>query len=84
MRPDGTFDFEALSDAQKEEIYQECEKIGPGDDRPLTAVQRRLFAKIRARGRIRAKSTGLIGVMKGKIKVKGDVLSTGSKWDAER
>lgn len=25
----------------------------------------------------------LIGCMKGKIKVKGDILSTGLKWDAE-
>jgi prevent-host-death family protein len=32
---------------------------------------------------IRAESASLIGSMKGKIKIKGDVLSTGLKWDAE-
>jgi hypothetical protein len=53
MRPDGSFDFEALSDAQKEDIYQECEKIGPEDGEPLTAVQRRLLARARKRGRPR-------------------------------
>jgi prevent-host-death family protein len=28
-------------------------------------------------------STGLIGAMKGKIKIKGNILSTGLKWDAQ-
>ncbi len=28
-------------------------------------------------------NTELIGSMKGKIKVKGDIFSTGIKWDAE-
>jgi prevent-host-death family protein len=32
---------------------------------------------------IRSESGALIGCMKGKIKVKGDILSTGLKWDAE-
>ncbi len=32
---------------------------------------------------IKAESAGLIGSMKGKIRIKGDVLSTGLKWNAE-
>jgi hypothetical protein len=52
-RADGTFDFEALSDAQKEEFYEECEHLGPQDAKPLTAVQRRLHARARRRGRPR-------------------------------
>jgi prevent-host-death family protein len=32
---------------------------------------------------IKSESAGLIGSMKGKIKIKGDILSTGIKWDAE-
>lgn len=26
---------------------------------------------------------GLIGILKGKMRIKGDILSTGLKWDAE-
>ena len=32
---------------------------------------------------IRAESAGLIGALKGQVKIKGDVLSTGLRWDAE-
>ena len=32
---------------------------------------------------IKAESASLIGALKGKIKIKGDILSTGLKWDAE-
>lgn len=32
---------------------------------------------------IREQSSNLIGALKGKIKVKGDIMSTGIKWDAE-
>jgi len=32
---------------------------------------------------IKAQLAGLIGSMKGKIKVKGDIMGTGLKWDAE-
>src|SRR5439155_15577909 len=32
---------------------------------------------------IKAASAGLIGSMKGKIKVKGNILSTGLDWDAQ-
>jgi prevent-host-death family protein len=32
---------------------------------------------------IRSESASLIGCMKGKIKIKGDILCTGLKWDAE-
>ncbi len=32
---------------------------------------------------IRSSCAELIGSMKGKIKVKGNILSTGLKWDAE-
>ena len=32
---------------------------------------------------VRSSCASLIGSMKGKIKVKGSILSTGLKWDAE-
>jgi prevent-host-death family protein len=32
---------------------------------------------------IRSESASLIGSMKGKIKIKGDILSTGLKWNAQ-
>ena len=32
---------------------------------------------------IRAESAGLIGALKGRIQIKGDILSTGLRWDAE-
>jgi prevent-host-death family protein len=32
---------------------------------------------------IRAASAGLIGSLKGKLGVKGDILTTGARWDAE-
>ena len=32
---------------------------------------------------IRADSASLIGALEGKIKIKGDILSTGVRWDAE-
>jgi prevent-host-death family protein len=32
---------------------------------------------------IRAASAGLIGSLKGKLEVKGDILTTGARWDAE-
>lgn len=32
---------------------------------------------------IAEKNAGLIGCLKGKIKVKGNIFNTGAKWDAE-
>ena len=32
---------------------------------------------------IRTASAGLIGSLKGKLKIKGDILSTGARWDAQ-
>jgi prevent-host-death family protein len=32
---------------------------------------------------IQAESASLIGALKGRIKVKGDILATGLRWDAE-
>lgn len=32
---------------------------------------------------IGADSVSLIGSLKGKIKIKGDILSTGARWDAQ-
>jgi prevent-host-death family protein len=32
---------------------------------------------------IRAESASLIGALKGKLAIKGDILSTGIEWDAE-
>ena len=32
---------------------------------------------------IRAESAGLIGALEGRIEVKGDILSTGLRWDAQ-
>ncbi|MEO6436609.1 MAG: ribbon-helix-helix domain-containing protein [Tepidisphaeraceae bacterium] len=37
--------FLALSDAEKEAIYQECEKIGPGDGVPLSRAQKAQHAR---------------------------------------
>jgi len=31
----------------------------------------------------RAASASLIGSLKGRIKIKGDILTTGAKWDAQ-
>jgi prevent-host-death family protein len=31
-----------------------------------------------------ADSASLIGSLKGKVRIKGDILSTGVRWDAER
>ena len=53
-RPDGTFDFESLTAAQKEELYQECEKVGPDTpDEELTPAQKRHHDRILGRGRPR-------------------------------
>jgi hypothetical protein len=38
-------DFDKLSDAEKEAIYLECEKIGPGDGVPLTRQQKAQHAR---------------------------------------
>jgi len=51
-RADGTFDFEALSAAQKEEFFEECESLGDDVAAPLTPVQRRLHERA-GRGRPR-------------------------------
>jgi len=32
---------------------------------------------------IQTESASLIGILKGRIKIKGDILSTGLRWDAE-
>lgn len=32
---------------------------------------------------IRAQSAELIGVLKGRLKIKGDILSTGTRWHAQ-
>ena len=32
---------------------------------------------------IRAESAGLIGALKGKLKIKGPILSTGVRWNAQ-
>ena len=32
---------------------------------------------------IRAESAALIGSLKGKLKIKGELFTTGSKWDAQ-
>jgi len=51
--------FEKLSGAEKEAIYQECEKIGPDTGEPLTAEQKavhRAFLR-KAQGRPRIRKT---------------------------
>jgi len=54
VRPNGSFDFESLTDAQKERFYKECDMLGDNDKgQPLTAAQRRLHARARRRGRPR-------------------------------
>jgi hypothetical protein len=44
-RPMTGRDFDNLSSAEKEAIYQECEKIGPGVGAPLTPAQRAQHAR---------------------------------------
>jgi hypothetical protein len=39
-----TVNFDEYSDEEKERIYQECEKIGPDDAKPLRDVDRKLHA----------------------------------------
>jgi hypothetical protein len=48
--------FMALSDAEKEAIYRECETIGPESGEPLTPQQKALHARFlqKAGGRSRA------------------------------
>jgi hypothetical protein len=54
VRPDGSFDFEALTGAQKEQFYNECAALSEDDkNQPLTAAQRSLHARARRRGRPR-------------------------------
>lgn len=44
-RPMTGRDFDRLSPAAKEAVYQECEKIGPGDGVPLTRAQKAQHAR---------------------------------------
>ncbi len=54
VKPDGTFDIESLSAAEKERLYEQCEQIdAKTSGEPLSPVQRRLHAKILRRGRPR-------------------------------
>src|ERR1700733_5070196 len=53
VRPDGTFDFKALSDTQKEAFYKECEAVVPAAAKPLTSIQRATHTRARRRGRPR-------------------------------
>lgn len=50
---DGTFDFAALTDREKEELYISCDSVG-GDENgsALTTAQRRLHERL-LRGRLR-------------------------------
>ena len=41
------------------------------------------FSAAKFKNRTQFKSSGLIGSMKGKISIKGNILSTGLKWGAE-
>jgi hypothetical protein len=43
-RADGSFDFDALTDAQKEKFYEECEAIGAEGGAPLSIAQVRFRA----------------------------------------
>ena len=52
-RPDGTFNFNALTDDQTEKLFHESEAIGTDDVQPLTKAQRQLHAEARRRGRPR-------------------------------
>ena len=60
---DGTFDFEALTDAQKEQFYSDCETIAPKRDIPLTTAQRKLHTAARRPGRPRkGKGTQIVSL----------------------
>jgi hypothetical protein len=51
--PDGSFNIDALTEAQKEDLFRESEAITAENARPLTSAQRRLHAEARRRGRPR-------------------------------
>jgi hypothetical protein len=40
-------DFDALTPEQKEAVFREAERIGPGDGAPLTPAQRRRWEGVR-------------------------------------
>jgi prevent-host-death family protein len=63
----------------KEQCLALLDRVGP--EGIVVTKRGRPVAKLIPYG---AGSADLIGSLKGKLKIKGEVLSTGSKWDAER
>src|ERR1035437_1712733 len=43
LRPDGTWDIDAMTKADFDELAAECESIGPGSGRALTKKERARF-----------------------------------------
>jgi prevent-host-death family protein len=62
----------------KERCLSILDRVGP--DGIVITKRGRPAAKLIP---IQTESASLIGVLKGKIKIKGDILSTGIGWDAE-
>jgi prevent-host-death family protein len=62
----------------KERCLSILDRVGP--DGIVITKRGRPVAKLIP---IQTESASLIGVLKGKIKIKGDILSTGIGWDAE-
>jgi hypothetical protein len=52
-RRNGTFDIDALTEAQKEQFFRESEALTADNARLLPSAQRRLHAQARHRGRPR-------------------------------
>lgn len=50
-RPSGYERFMAMSEAEKEAVYEECERLGPDDFGPMTPEARRRWEKAKRRGR---------------------------------
>ena len=62
----------------KEQCLSLLDRVGP--DGIVITKRRRPVAQLIP---IRTDSAGLIGAFKGRLKVKGNILSTGLRWDAQ-
>src|SRR3954468_22374133 len=50
----------------------------------LSDIYGAVMKKRRSSSRAKSKSSALLGALKGKLRVKGDIFSTGLRWDANR
>jgi hypothetical protein len=74
--------FEEFEAARFDERIERDAKAGKLDQLAEQALAD--FHAGRARESSGADSADLIGSLKGKLRIRGEILSTGMKWDAER